>query len=71
MGLCIRYQETPNKNRFSHVHDALQYLMLGSGEGRGITHGNALRDAFQVKASFNPFDKKRARKKEKSFWSKF
>jgi len=65
-----RYQETPNKNRFSHVHDALQYLMLGSGEGRGITHGNALRDAFQVKASFNPFDKKRARKKEKSFWSK-
>ena len=44
--------------------------MLGSGEGRGITHGNALRDAFQVKASFNPFDKKRARKKEKSFWSK-
>jgi hypothetical protein len=24
--------ETPNKNEFSHVHDALQYLLLGGGE---------------------------------------
>ena len=23
-----RYDEKPNKNRFSHVHDALQYLFL-------------------------------------------
>lgn len=37
-----RYEETPNKNRFSHVHDALQYLMLGGGEGRRLTaSGNA------------------------------
>ena len=32
-----RYEENPNKNRFSHVHDALQYLMLGGGEGRKLT----------------------------------
>lgn len=31
-----RYEETPNKNRFSHVHDALQYMMLGGGEGRAL-----------------------------------
>ena len=31
-----RYEDTPNKNRFSHVHDALQYLMLGGGEGRKL-----------------------------------
>lgn len=24
--------ETPNKNQYSHVHDALQYLLLGGGE---------------------------------------
>lgn len=24
--------ETPNKNEYSHVHDALQYLLLGGGE---------------------------------------
>lgn len=26
------YQETAEKNRYSHVHDALQYLALGGGE---------------------------------------
>lgn len=31
-----RYDTSPNKNRFSHVHDALQYLMLGGGEGRKL-----------------------------------
>ena len=29
-----RYDDKPDKNRFSHIHDALQYLMLGGGEGR-------------------------------------
>ena len=67
-----RYHESPNKNRFSHVHDALQYLMLGSGEGRGITHGNLQQKAFQVNTSFNPFDRKKKQKnKERNFWSKF
>lgn len=31
-----RYEDTPFKNRFSHVHDALQYLMLGGGEGKKL-----------------------------------
>jgi hypothetical protein len=31
-----RYEDTPNKNRFSHPHDALQYMMLGGGEGRKL-----------------------------------
>lgn len=29
-----RYAERPIKNQFSHVADALQYLVLGGGEGR-------------------------------------
>lgn len=27
------YEEKPHKNQFSHPHDALQYLVLGAGEG--------------------------------------
>jgi hypothetical protein len=30
------YDNKPNKNKYSHPHDALQYLMLGGGEGRII-----------------------------------
>lgn len=30
--------ETPNKNSFSHAHDALQYLLLGGGEYSSVMH---------------------------------
>lgn len=36
-----RYDATPEKNRFSHVADALQYLMVGAGEGRALLHQGA------------------------------
>jgi hypothetical protein len=29
------------KNRYSHVHDALQYLLLGAGEGKQLIAGKA------------------------------
>jgi hypothetical protein len=35
-----RYQDTPLKNRYSHVADADQYLMIGAGEGKTVTRGN-------------------------------
>jgi hypothetical protein len=31
-----RYQDKPDKNEFSHVAEALQYLMLGAGEGKAL-----------------------------------
>ena len=31
-----RYSDTPEKDRFSHVCDALQYMMIGAGEGRTL-----------------------------------
>jgi len=31
-----RYDESPEKNRFSHVCEAAQYLLLGAGEGRRL-----------------------------------
>lgn len=34
-----RYMDEPEKNQYSHVHDALQYVTLGTGEYREITIG--------------------------------
>lgn len=34
-----RYGEEPEKNQYSHVADALQYMLLGGGEGRRLVRG--------------------------------
>ncbi len=34
-----RFMDAPDKNRYSHVADALQYLMLGAGEGSNVIGG--------------------------------
>ena len=31
-----RYHDKPDKNAYSHPHDALQYLLCGGGEGRAV-----------------------------------
>ncbi len=31
-----RFQDKPSKNRFSHPCEAMQYMMLGAGEGRAV-----------------------------------
>jgi hypothetical protein len=33
-----RFIDQPDKNRFSHVCEAAQYLLLGAGEGRRLLH---------------------------------
>ena len=34
-----RYMEKPDKNKYSHVADSLQYLMVGAGEGDNVVGG--------------------------------
>ncbi len=53
-----RYEDKPNKNRFSHIHDALQYMMLGAGEGRNLTVGYSNSRPVVAKRNFNVFDVK-------------
>tara|TARA_Y100000590_G_scaffold470386_2_gene664398 strand:- start:1742 stop:3247 length:1506 start_codon:yes stop_codon:yes gene_type:complete len=53
-----RYDEKPNKNRFSHIHDALQYLLLGAGEGRTLTMGKKISKPVVAKRNYNVFDVK-------------
>jgi hypothetical protein len=57
-----RYENKPVKNQFSHVHDALQYLMVTSGEGRisGVAApssraSNGRGGGVQVVSDYNPF----------------
>lgn len=35
-----RYESTPDKNKYSHPHDALQYLLCGGGESRKLLIGD-------------------------------
>ncbi len=53
-----RYDEKPNKNRFSHIHDALQYMLLGAGEGRNLTIGNKVNKPVVARKNFNVFELK-------------
>jgi hypothetical protein len=53
-----RYDEKPSKNRFSHPHDALQYLVIGGGEGRRVTVGKTGGGkVVQAKTGFDPFNR--------------
>jgi len=53
-----RYDEKPNKNRFSHIHDALQYLLLGAGEGRNLMLGGKTSRPFVARRDFDVFTAK-------------
>ncbi len=45
VGSDERYEDKPSKNRYSHVADALQYALLGSGMGREVL-GRKKRERF-------------------------
>jgi len=53
-----KYDEKPNKNRFSHIHDALQYMLLGAGEGRALTIGGKTSKPRVATKNYNVFDLK-------------
>ena len=59
-----KFDERPNKNRFSHVHDALQYAMIGGGEGRRVFTGLSTpsRPTTVAKGS-SPLERMRSRRR--------
>ena len=64
-----RYDDKPDKNRFSHIHDAMQYMMLGAGEGRQVLNNQHASQPFQMKREFDVFTRK-AKKVKTSLWSR-
>ena len=63
-----RYADKPDKNMFSHIHDALQYMMLGAGEGRALMNNQKPSKVVQAGRNFNVFGANRTRRKP-SVWS--
>jgi len=65
-----RYADKPDKNMFSHVHDALQYQMLGAGEGRALINNQKPASATVAKGSFNVFDNRKKPQRRQGLWSR-
>lgn len=65
-----RFDTRPDKNRYSHVHDALQYMCIGAGEGRKVVGATGSSKPHVAKRSFNPFEAMKGRKK-RSQWNVF
>ena len=64
-----RYADKPDKNMFSHIHDALQYLMLGAGEGRALMNSQKPAQPVVAKRSFNVFSGQKKQSRP-SIWSR-
>lgn len=65
-----RYDDKPLKNRYSHIHDALQYLMIGAGEGRAIISGKTQIKPFVAKKDWDVFAKTKNKKKSWNFFKR-
>ena len=65
-----RFDDKPDKNHFSHIHDALQYLMMGAGEGRSILRNvSANVKPFQAKTEFDVFSRK-PKQRRQGLWAR-
>ena len=60
-----RYDEKPFKNKYSHVHDALQYLMLGAGEGASLIASKKTTKPIIAERHWDVFAKHKQRKKSR------
>lgn len=65
-----RYADKPDKNHFSHIHDALQYMMLGAGEGRSILSNVSMATKpFQATRDYDVFSRK-PKKRRQGLWAR-
>jgi len=64
-----RFDDKPDKNMFSHVHDAAQYLFLGAGEGRALMNNQKPSTTVVAGRSFDVFAKKRPDRRQ-GLWSR-
>ena len=63
-----RFDDKPDKNHFSHIHDALQYLMLGAGEGRQVMQ-TVTKGSFQAKREYDVFSRQ-PKKRRQGLWAR-
>jgi len=65
-----RYADKPEKNMYSHIHDALQYLMLGAGEGRQLISNHKPLQSFNAKKEYDVFARKPKARNRQGLWSR-
>ena len=65
-----RYADKPDKNMYSHIHDALQYLLLGAGEGRSLMTNQKPAQVTVVKRNFDVFARSNTPKRRAGLWSR-
>ena len=64
-----RFDDKPEKNMYSHIHDALQYLMLGAGEGRQLISGQQPLTSFNARKEYDIF-RRTTIKRTSQLWSR-
>lgn len=63
-----RYEDKPEKNnKYSHVHDALQYALCGGGESRKLTAPAEPTVAKAMENKMNVFDRRKKQKRRSLF----
>ena len=65
-----RYADKPDKNMFSHIHDALQYMLLGAGEGRALMNNQKAARPSVAKRDFDVFAKRSSPKRRQGLWAR-
>ncbi len=65
VGGNARYDDKPEKNNYSHVHDALQYLFLGGGEARKLVTRPQEKGSTQPKSTYSVFDRQKRRGRQR------
>ena len=65
-----RYADKPDKGPLSHVHDSLQYMMLGAGEGRSLMNNQRPAEVTVAKRDFDVFGKHRKQQRRQGLWSR-
>jgi len=65
-----RYADKPDKNMFSHVHDSLQYLLLGAGEGRALMNNQKPANVVVAKRDFDVFAKSKKPQRRQGLWAR-
>ena len=57
-----RYDDRPDKNRFSHVHDACQYLFCGAGEAKKVLTGGREMHVIRPAREWDVFKRQKPRR---------
>jgi hypothetical protein len=59
-----RFDDRPNKNRYSHIQDAFQYVVMGAGEGTALLKSSSSLKPFVANRKYNVFDRIKSRRKQ-------